>query len=162
MSVHLAVSPPDGFESWTEVQWDAWLAEHPWEPAARVCDRSDWLVFLYMARVHATRSQDDLAPFLERLISEQVIHALEIDPLRDALQSVAAELGKVPASKLWTGTQFYSHADLDRYFVDAEERTGKRGVELVIADLWVPVFEHLLGTCERAREQGRGLYFGHV
>lgn len=162
MSVHLSVSPPDGYEAWDEAAWDAWLTEHPWEPATRVCDRADWLVFLYMARVHAPRAQDDLAPFIERLIAEKGIHALEVDPLRDALHAVAAELGRVPASKLFTGTQFYSHADLDRYFADAEERTGKRGVDLTVSDLWTPVFEQLVAACERAREQGRGLYFGHV
>ena len=51
---------------------------------------------------------------LERLIGEKSFHADEVEPLRDALRDAAAELARVPASKLWTGTQFYSHADLDR------------------------------------------------
>mgnify|MGYP001000859164 CR=1 FL=1 len=162
MAVHMTVAPPDGFESWSEEQWDAWLAEHPWEPAERIADRPDWLVFLYVVRVHAVKSQDGLAPFLERLIGEKSFHADEVEPLRDALRDAAAELARVPASKLWTGTQFYSHGDLDRYFADTELRTGKRGTEMFVSDLWTPLLERLFATLERALTQKRGVYFGHL
>ena len=83
MAVHVTLSPPDGFEAWAQAEWDAWLAAHPWEPAEKLGDRSDWLVFLYQSRTHAKKSEGDLAPFMERLITEKPIASHEIARLLD-------------------------------------------------------------------------------
>lgn len=162
MAVHVTVAPPDGFESWDEGQWDEWLDDHPWEPAEQLAERGDWLVFLYQARVHAKRTAEDLAPFLERLITEHPVPSTEIAALHLALQNLAAEFGRSPASRLWTGTQFYTAEYLHALIVKSEAQSGHRGAELTIRDLWQAIFTRLAAVLQRALADGRGIYFGHL
>ncbi len=162
MGVYLSVSPPDGFDSWDEAAWDAWLEGNPWEPAELLADRGHWLVFLYQARVHAPRASGALSPFLERLMNERPVPAAELPGLRDAFDLVARELAQVPASRLWTGTQFYTVDELHQLIVRAEEESGRRGLELRVVDLWHPLFLRLEAVLERAVELARGVYFGNV
>ena len=125
MGVYLSVSPPDGFDSWDEAAWDAWLEGNPWEPAELLADRGHWLVFLYQARVHAPRASGALSPFLERLMNERPVPAAELPGLRDAFDLVARELAQVPASRLWTGTQFYTVDELHQLILRAEEESAE-------------------------------------
>lgn len=160
--VHLSVAPPDGFEAWSEAEWDGWLVEHPWEPAELLADRGHWLIFLYQARVHAPRAHRELSGFLERLMTERPIAGSELDRLRDGFDTLAREFAAVPASRLWTGTQFYSPDELHLLIAGAEEETGRRGPDLRVVDLWHQLLLKLEGVVERAIEAGRGVYFGHV
>lgn len=161
-AVHFAVAPPDGFESWDDAAWGAWLAGQPWEPVTVVAPRGEWLVFLYMARVHGKRSQGDVAPYLERLMTERPFRAREVEPLRRALVALRSELASIPAGRLWTGTQFYTADELHALILRHEEETGKRGQELAIADLWRTLFDALDGVLARAQAADRGVYFGRV
>lgn len=160
--VHLAVAPPDGFEGWTPPEWDAWLAEHPWEPSEVLADRGHWLIFLYQCRVHAPGAMDALSPFLERLMNERPIPSREASALLAAFDEAASALSKAPASKLWTGTQFYSADELHALIVEAEARTGRKGLELRIVDLWSELFLRLDAVVVRALAEGRGVWFGDV
>lgn len=162
MAVYLSVAPPDGFEDWSAPEWDEWLGAHPWEPAESLATRGTWLVFLYQCRVHARRSAASLSPFLERLMNERPINAAGVVNLQRALQEIARELDDVPSSRLWTGTAFYSPAELEVLVEEAEARTGKRGVELSVTDLWRPLFATIDATLARAIGEGRGVYFGNV
>ena len=160
--VHFAVAPPDGFEGWAPPAWDAWLAEHPWEPSEVLADRSHWLVFLYQCRVHAPGAIGALSPFLERLMNERPIASGEAPSLLAAFDEVARSLAKVPASKLWTGTQFYTPDELHALVVEAEARTGRKGLELRIIDLWSELFLRLDAVVVRAIAEGRGVWFGDI
>lgn len=162
MAVHLTVAPPDGFEAWSEPEWDDWLDDHPWEPAERLAERGEWLVFLYQARVHAPRSQDALGRFMDRLMNERPVPSGEIPALREAFEDVARELSDVRSTKLWTGTQFYSPEELTLLVEAAERRTGKLGMDVTVADLWQPLLDRLEPVLARAITEGRGVYFGHV
>lgn len=162
MTVHLALAPPDGFDAWGDTEWKAWLEGHAMEPADDLGGRSEWLIFLYMARVHGKRVERDLAPWMERLITERPVPAREIAALRDGLRALEAELGRIPAGRLWTGTQFYTADFLHALILRKEEETGRTGQDLTIADLWRPLFATLLRVMDRAAESERGVYFGHV
>ena len=162
MPVYLSLAPPDGFARWTGDEWDAWLREHPLEPAELVSERSEWFVFLYMARVHGRQAASELAPFLERLIVEKPFESGEIPRLREALAALRTALEDIPAGRLWTGTQFYS-ADYLFALIDRKEReTGRTGQDLRISDLWRPLFGVLETVLARAEAAGRGVYFGHL
>jgi hypothetical protein len=162
MAVYLSVSPPDGFQTWSEPDWDDWLDDHPWEPAELLAQRGEWLVFLYQSRVHAPRSQGALGRFMDRLMNERPVPAGEVAALRDAFEELARELSDVRSTKLWTGTQFYSPDELTAMIEAAERRTNKLGMDVTVADLWQPLLDRLRGVFERALAEGRGVYFGNV
>lgn len=160
--VHFALAPPDGFEAWDEAAWDAWLGATPPLPSQRLASRGDWLIFLYMARVHAPAAMGAFAPFLERLMNERPIASAEVSALLHALDAVARGLALVPAAKLWTGTQFYSADELHRLVVEAEARTGRQGTALRVVDLWTELVERLDAVVTRAAAEGRGVWFGET
>jgi len=158
--VHFALAPPDGFESWDDAAWDEWLARTPPEPSHRLAHRGEWLVFLYMARVHADAAMGAFAPFLERLMNERPVASRDVPALLLAVDAVARELARVPAAKLWTGTQFYSADELHALVIEAEERTGRRGTELRVVDLWTDLISRLDAVITRAAAEQRGVWFG--
>jgi hypothetical protein len=159
--VYLCVAPPDGFEAWSEKEWDEWLEDHPWEPAERVASRSDWSMFLYQLREFSPKTAPKLAAYMERLITEKPINTKDTKDFRDYLREARDEMAAIPAEKMRAkATGFYTPEELDALIAGNRERLG--GKEPTAADVWEEVFNTLLRVLDDAAEVERGVYFGEV
>jgi hypothetical protein len=160
VSVYLSVAPPDGFTKWSEVEWDRWLKEHPWEAAERVCSPGDWAIFLYQLRMHTVRGRRLVEGHLEALVNHRPIDSRACEDLAAGFAAAREELAAKPAEALLErNNQFASAEDLQAMIAAARQRIGGRPTA---ADVWSQVFEVVSSVLARAAAAKRGIYFGNV